>query len=253
MTTFEGRVALVTGGASGIGRATALAFVAQGARVAVADVDEAGGVETVRLAGGTDHALFVKTDVARERDVEALVAKTVAQFGRLDAAFNNAGVAQAGPRVHELPEADWDRMIDVDLKGVWLRMKHEIAHMLVHGGGAIVNTSSCLGLQAAASQSAYCAAKHGVIGLTRAAALEYAADSIRVNAICPGLTRSPMVDRALADNPDVLVSVLRAQPLPRLGEASEQAAAATWLCSDAASFVTGHAMAVDGGLTVAAF
>lgn len=244
-----GKVALVTGAGSGIGRATALAFAREGAKVVAADVVVEGGQETVRLitaAGG--EATFVKADVANAAEVEALVKKTVEAYGRLDCAFNNAGVEGEIAPTAECTEANWDRVIDIDLKGVWLCMKYEIQQMLKHGGGAIVNTASVAGLVGFQGIPAYVAAKHGVNGLTKTAALEYAKSGIRVNAVCPGVIHTPMVERAFRASPQMAEAATALEPVGRLGKPEEIAEAVVWLCSDAASFVTGLPMAVDGGL-----
>ncbi|MCS6925501.1 MAG: SDR family oxidoreductase [Candidatus Binatia bacterium] len=245
---LDGKIALVTGGSSGIGRAAALAFAQEGAKVVVADVMVEGGQETVRLltaAGG--HGLFVKTDVSRAAEVEAVIKQTVATYGRLDCAFNNAGVEGAFVSTTEYPEADWDRVLAINLTGVWLCMKYEIAQMLQQGGGAIVNTASGAGLVGVPNLSAYVASKHGVIGLTKTAALEYAKAGIRVNAVCPGVIQTPMVARLTSSRPDLSEALVAAEPMGRTGRPEEVAAAVVWLCSDAASFVTGHALSVDGG------
>jgi len=249
---FEGKVALVTGAGSGIGRASALAFAREGARVVVADVQREGGEETVRLieatAGGEEKALFALVDISESSQVEALVAKAVATWGRLDFALNNAGIEGSGTLTHLYPDDDWRRIIGVNLIGTWLCMKHEIEQMLQNGGGAIVNTSSVAGIVASpASGSAYTASKHGILGLTKSAALEYAQSGIRVNAVCPGVIHTPLVERHIARHPEMEQSLLAAQPGGRMGIADEVAAAVIWLCSDAASFVTGHPMVVDGG------
>ncbi|MGH7964218.1 MAG: SDR family oxidoreductase [Candidatus Binatia bacterium] len=246
----DGKIAVVTGGGSGIGRATALTFAREGAKVVVADVVVAGGEETVRMikAAGGD-AIFVKTDVAKGSEVDALVAKTVATYGRLDCAFNNAGIEGQLTSTVEASEANWDRVIDINLKGVWLCMKAEIMQMLAQGGGAIVNTASAAGLIGIAGGSAYVASKHGVNGLTKTAALEYAKQGIRVNAVCPGVIRTPMVERGMASNPQMMETMVAIEPIGRLGKPEEIAEAVVWLCSDAASFVTGLPMAVDGGWT----
>jgi NAD(P)-dependent dehydrogenase (short-subunit alcohol dehydrogenase family) len=246
---LKGRVALVTGGSSGIGRATAFKFAAEGAKVVVADVNVKGGEETVRLikeAGGT--AIFVKTDVARADEVEALVSKAVAVYGRLDCAFNNAGISIEG-RAHEVSEEEWDRLMGVNLKGVWLCMKHELIQMLEQGHGAIVNTSSIWGLVGATGETPYVASKHGVSGLTKAAALDYAPEGIRVNEVCPGYIETPMTAGTLSD-PAARDRIIARQPFGRVGGPEEVAEAVVWLCSDAASFVTGHSMVVDGGIVV---
>ena len=249
---FEGKVALVTGAGSGIGRASALAFAREGAKVVVADIQREGGEETVRLiratTAATDSALFVPVDISESAQVESVVATTVATWGRLDFAHNNAGAEGSGSLTHLYPEDDWRRIIGVNLIGTWLCMKHEIQQMLQNGGGAIVNTSSVAGLVASpASGSAYTASKHGVLGLTKSAALEYAQSGIRINAVCPGVIQTAMVERHIARHPEIEQSLLAAQPGGRMGTADEVAAAVVWLCSDAASFVTGHPMVVDGG------
>ena len=245
---MKDKVALVTGASSGIGRATALAFVREGAKVVVADMNVIGGQETVQLvkAAGGD-AFFVETDVSQAASVEAMVSKTVETYGRLDYAHNNAGVEGVLSRTAEHTEEDWDPVIRINLKGVWLCMKYEIPQMLQQGAGAIVNTASGAGLIGVKRMSAYVASKHGVVGLTKTAALEYAKAGIRVNAVCPGVIQTPMVARVSGNRPDVLDKMIAAEPIGRSGQPEEIAEAVVWLCSDAASFVTGHAMAVDGG------
>ena len=246
---LEGKVALVTGGGSGIGRSAALAFAREGAKVAVADVVVDGGEETVRLikeAGGG--AIFVKTDVTRANEVEALIHRTVETYGRLDCAFNNAGIDGQVSSSIMCTEDNWDKVININLKAVWLCMKYEIPRMLEQGGGAIVNTSSIAGLTGLGSNPAYVGSKHGVIGLTRLAALEYAKRSIRVNAVCPAAIATPMVKELIATQPKMEPFVIGMQPMKRLGNPEEVAEAVVWLCSDASSFVTGHPLAVDGGM-----
>jgi NAD(P)-dependent dehydrogenase (short-subunit alcohol dehydrogenase family) len=245
---LEGKVALVTGGGSGIGRASSLVFAREGARVVVADVVADGGEETVGMikkAGG--EAIFVKTDVSKAAEVEAMVNRAVKAYGRLDCAFNNAGTEGTIAQTAEYSEESWERVIAINLKGVWLCLKYEIPQLLKQGGGAIVNTASALGLVGIANQPAYVASKHGVVGLTKTAALEYAKLGIRVNAMCPGAIRTPMLDRALGPQPQLAEAIAGLEPVGRLGKPEEIAEAVVWLCSDAASFVTGHAMSVDGG------
>ena len=247
---FQDKVALVTGGSSGIGRAAAIAFAREGARVAVAARRQAQGEQTVaqiRDKGG--EAVFVKTDVSESAQVEAMITTTIEAFGRLDCAFNNAGITGPDARTHEYDEDAWDSVVATDLKGVWLCMKYEVQHMLAHGGGAIVNDSSAAGTRAWPGHSAYAAAKHGVIGLTRTAAREYAKDSIRVNAVCPGWIETPMVDDLFADAPERRDRITSSMPVGRMGTPEEVAEAVLWLCSDAASFVTGDSLMVDGGQT----
>ena len=244
---LTGRVGIVTGGSSGIGRATAVALVAAGARIVVADLDEAGALETVQLAGGSDHAQFVPTDVADPESATEMVAATVGRFGRLDFAHNNAGIASAGPLLADIAVEEWSRCLAINLTGVWNCLRAEIPVMLQTGGGSIVNTASGLGLVAIGRQAAYVAAKHGVVGLTKAAALEYSAQGIRVNAVCPGVVRTPLFEQAAAQDPDLLAAVTSMHPIGRLGLPQEIADAVVWLCSDASSFVTGHPLAVDGG------
>lgn len=243
-----GKVALVTGASSGIGRATALAFAREGARVVVADVTVEGGEETVALIKKTGgEAIFVKTDVSKAAEVEALVNKAVTTYGRLDCAHNNAGIAGKSKTVVDDTEDNWDRILAINLKGVWWCMKYEITQMLKHGGGAIVNTASDAGLIGVRRGGAYVASKHGVVGLTKTAALEYAKAGIRVNCVCPGPIDTPMLQGIGGRNQQVIEKMAAAQPGGRLGKPEEIAEAAVWLCSDAASFVTGFPMPVDGG------
>lgn len=245
---FEGKVALVSGASSGIGRATALAFAEAGAKVVLADVNVKGGEESVAMierAGG--EAMFVNTDVSQADQVEALVAETVEAYGRLDFAHNNAGIDGEQAPTAECSEDNWDKTIAVNLKGVWLAMKYELQQMLAQGGGAIVNTSSIAGLVGFRNLPAYVASKHGVVGLTRTAALEYATSGIRVNAVNPGVIRTPMVTELIQDDPETEKTMTAGTPMGRLGQADEIAQTVLWLCSDAASFVTGHAMVADGG------
>ena len=216
-----------------------------------ADVSEQGNQETVRMIEEpSGRALALRCDVTRSGDVKAALDRTVETFGRLDVAFNNAGVEQEEAATAELAEEVWDRVIDIDLRGVFLCMKHEIALMLEQGGGAIVNTSSGAGVKGFPNGAAYVAAKHGVIGLTRAAALDYAASNIRINAVCPGIIDTRMMDRVTGDTPEGRQQVISQEPIGRMGKPEEIAAAVVWLCSEAASFVVGHAMVVDGGQTV---
>jgi NAD(P)-dependent dehydrogenase (short-subunit alcohol dehydrogenase family) len=253
--SYAGKVAFVTGAGSGIGRATALAFARDGASVVVSDISEQNVRETERMIeadGG--RAFTIRCDVTRAEDVKAALETTIATFGRLDAAFNNAGVEQELKAAADITEEEWDRIVAVDLRGVFLCMKYEIALMLEQGGGAIVNTSSGAGVKGFEGQAAYVAAKHGVVGLSKAAALDYAPQNIRINAICPGIIDTPMMDRFGGGTPEgkerVLASAAAAQPIGRAGKSEEIATAVLWLCSDAASFATGHAMVVDGGQTV---
>lgn len=250
---FDDKIVLITGGSSGIGRAAALSFSRQGAQVVIADVNESGGhetVEAIRTAGGD--ACFVHTDVSQARDVEAMVQYAVDTYGRLDCAFNNAGAVKAHLEAisptHEYPEENFDQVLAVNLKGVWLCMKYEIRQMLTQDGGVIVNAASALGLVGIENLSGYVASKHGVVGITKTAALEYAAQGIRINAICPGYIQTPMTKDRLED-PEVQKRIESIHPVGRVGLPEEVAEAVVYLCSDAASFVTGHAMAIDGGWT----
>lgn len=247
--TLKDKVAIVTGGGSGIGRAAALAFANSGAKVAVADIDTEGGKATAGAIEDTGgHAIFVKADVSQATDVEAMIKKTVEEYGRLDCAFNNAGIEGAvGTRLAEYDEENWDKVIGINLKGVWLCMKYQLAYMSQQGNGAIVNTASVAGLVGGTFGSAYYASKHGVVGLTKAAAIEYGNAGIRVNAVCPGVIQTEMADRIIQDDKLRESAVTALHPLGRLGTPDEIAQAVVWLSSDAASFITGQAIAVDGG------
>ena len=246
--TLDGKVALVTGGASGIGRATALTFAREGAKLIIADMNVDGGQQTVHMItenGGA--ATFVQVDVSNATAVEAMISTAVETYGRVDCAYNNAGVgSRERASLADYPEDDWHRIIAINLTGVWLCMKYEIPQMLQQGGGTIVNTASIAGLIGLPTTSAYVASKHGVVGLTRTAALEYAKQGIRVNCVCPGYIRTPMNQRAM-DDPDRMAQIIASEPIGRMGEPEEIAETVVWLCSDASSFVTGHTMTVDGG------
>ena len=245
---LEGKVSLITGGGSGIGKASALAFAREGSKGGVADVNVDGGEQTVRLIQDTGgEATFVKADVSKSGDVSAMVDHAVQTYSRLDCAFNNAGVSGGPGRVHEYTEENWSRVLDINLTGVWLCMKYEIIQMLNQGGGAIVNTASVMGLVGGSRSPAYGATKHGVVGLTKTGAVDYAQEGIRINAVCPGYIRTPMIEQGVLMDPGAEERVVSRHPMHRLGTPEEIAEAVVWLCSDAASFVTGHAMTVDGG------
>jgi NAD(P)-dependent dehydrogenase (short-subunit alcohol dehydrogenase family) len=246
---FEGKVAVVTGGASGIGRASAEQFASLGAKVVVADLDDvqgAGAVAAINAIGG--EAVFVRADVTDPDQVAAVVGTAVDSFGRLDLALNNAGVPGTYAALTDQLLDDWQRTIAVNLTSVFLSMQAEIPAMLQTGGGAIVNTASAAGLMGFANLPAYVASKHGVIGLTKSVALEYAKQGVRVNAVCPGSIRTQMLEGFVGGDQGALEGMGRMQPIGRLGTPDEVAAAVVWLCSDAAAFVTGHALAVDGGV-----
>jgi NAD(P)-dependent dehydrogenase (short-subunit alcohol dehydrogenase family) len=243
----QGKVILVTGGGSGIGRATALKLAHEGAKIVIADYVQEGGERTVKMIKEADgNASFIQADVSRASQVEAMVAETVRTYGRLDGAFNNAGIEGQNATTVDCGEENFDSIIAINLKGVWLCMKYEIRQMLEQGGGSIVNTASICGLVGLESMPAYNASKHGVVGLTRTAALEYAPKNIRVNCVCPGAIRTPMMERFL-DKGASEQDLIGAEPVGRMGQPEEIAQGVLWLLSDAASFVTGHPMAIDGG------
>ena len=245
---FDGKVALVTGGGSGIGHTTALTFASQGAKVAVADIAPKGGEATVAMIkelGGD--AMFVQTDVTQAVEVEAMVQHTASRYGRLDFAFNNAGIDGDFATIESHTEENFDRVIGINLKGVWLGLKYQIPQMLEQGGGVIINTASTAGLIGYRTMGVYVASKHGVIGMTKSAALEYANKNIRILAVCPGAIRTPMIDEFVGGNAEVEAAMNGMQPLGRMGKPEEIANVVTWLCSDAASFMTGAAIPVEGG------
>ena len=247
-TELRGKVAIVTGGTSGIGRDAAVLFAKAGAKAVVAGRREAEGKETIdliRAAGGD--GLFVKTDVSRAADVRALVQKTVEKFGRLDVAFNNAGIEGSWSPIAEQSEEEWDSTIDINLKGVWLCLKYEIRQILKQGGGgAIVNMASVAGFIGSAGAATYCASKHGVMALTKSAALETARSGIRVNVVCPAVIETPMGER-LWGAPEAKKFALGLHPIGRFGRPDEIADAVVWMCSDGASFMTGQSLVLDGG------
>ncbi|CQR49739.1 SDR family oxidoreductase [Haloferax massiliensis] len=250
MAQFDTEVAVVTGAGSGIGRATAEAFAAEGARVVVSDVNVEGGEETVARieeAGGT--ATFVETDVTDGDAVAAMVETAVSEYGRLDFACNNAGVGGAQKPAADLSFDEWQQVIDVNLNGVWRSMRHEIPAMLDGDGGVVVNMASILGKVGFANASHYVAAKHGVLGLTKTAAIEYAEQGVRVNAVCPGFVDTPLLGEGGLDDPEARKGIESLHPMNRLGDVDEIASAVVWLCSDGASFTTGEALTVDGGYT----
>ncbi len=249
MTSFSGKVAIVTGGSSGIGRATAIAFAREGAKVVVASRRIEEGEKTVQLVreAGSD-GLFVQTDVGKDADVKRMVDKTIETYGRLDYAFNNAGIEQILTPLLEQTEETFDQIININLKGVWLSMKYEIPHMLKNGGGAIVNTSSIGGLIGFPGLAIYIASKHGVFGLTKSVALEYAKSGIRINAVSPGTVETEMFERSFID-PQVKEQVIAMHPIGRAAKPEEIANPVLWLCSDAASFMIGQSLTLDGGFT----
>lgn len=248
---FENKVALVTGAASGMGLVTARAFAEEGAAVVLADVNEAAaraGAESLVAAG--HRALAIGCNVADESQVKSMIEQTVSEFGRLDAAFNNAGIQSLAVETADATGEEFERVNAINLRGVWNCMKYELLQMRKQGSGAIVNNSSIGGLIGIPGRAIYHASKHGVIGLTKSAALEYASRGIRINAVCPGTIDTPMVAEMLEKEPEAMKDVLRTLPIGRLGKPEEIASAVLWLCSPGASFVIGHALAVDGGYTV---
>ncbi len=247
---FTGKVAFVTGAGSGIGRATAMAFAEAGASVALVDIAQAGLAETAALiaaAGGT--SISVRADVTKSVEIKAALDQTVAAFGRLDAAFNNAGIEQPGASIVDLTEEMLDRVLDVNLKSVFLCMKHQIPLMLANGGGAIVNTSSGAGVIAIRNQSGYCASKFGVTVASKVAALEFADQGIRVNALCPGIIDTPMIARYTGGTEEGRARIIEQEPVGRMGKPEEIAATVLFLCSDSGAFITGHALVADGAQT----
>lgn len=245
-STFKNKVALVTGASSGIGRATAIAFAKKGAKVIIVDWIE--NNETLNLVKELgSEAVFIKCDVSKITDVKVMVEKAIAQFGQIDYAFNNAGIEGTQANTWDCTEENWDKTIAVNLKGIWLCMKHEIPQMIKQGKGVIVNCASVAGLVGFAGLPAYVASKHGVVGLTKTAALECAKLGIRVNVVCPGVIQTPMIDRLTGKAKEAIEQFTGLEPIGRFGLPEEIANAVIWLCSDDASFVTGHAMAVDGG------
>jgi NAD(P)-dependent dehydrogenase (short-subunit alcohol dehydrogenase family) len=249
--SFENKVALITGAGSGLGLATAKAFAQSGASVALADANGNSVRSAAEELSAQGHkALAIQCDVADDAQVERMVEQTVATFGRLDAAYNNAGVQNTVAEAADATREDFDRVISINLRGVWSCMKFELRQMLKQGGGAIVNCSSIGGLVAGPKRGTYQASKHGVLGLTKSAALDYAARGIRINAVCPGIIRTAMLDKMMATQADALKPMLENVPIGRLGRPEEIASAVLWLCSSAASFMVGHALAVDGGYTI---
>jgi NAD(P)-dependent dehydrogenase (short-subunit alcohol dehydrogenase family) len=249
--SFENKVALVTGAGSGIGLATAKAFAKAGAAVVLADIHEDGARSAAEELVAAGHkALVIRCDVADERQVAAMVEQTISTFGQLDAAFNNAGVQSPLAETADVSAEDFDRVNAINLRGVWSCMKYELLHMRERGSGAIVNCSSIGGLRGIAGRGVYRASKHGMLGLTKCAALEYASRGIRINAVCPGIIDTPMAARMLASQAEAIKALMKDVPIGRLGQPEEIAAAVLWLCSPGASFVIGHALVVDGGYTV---
>jgi NAD(P)-dependent dehydrogenase (short-subunit alcohol dehydrogenase family) len=246
---FAGKTALITGAASGIGRATALAFAKAGANVVLADIAQVAGQALCDEIASYANAQFVATNVADSAQVENLLRIGVARFGRIDFAFNNAGIEEEHGRLAQSDEALFDRMMAINVKGVWLCMKYQLELMATQKSGVIVNTASVAGLVGAPKHAIYAASKHAVVGMTKSAAAEYATLGIRVNSVCPAVIRTPMFERAVDANIADAAAITRMHPIGRIGEVGEVSAAVLWLCSDAASFVTGHQLAVDGGYT----
>ncbi len=244
--SFKNKVVVITGAASGIGKATALAFAKKGAKVVIVDITEHS--ETLNLIHDMgEEAIFIPCDVSNSNQVKAMIEKTITTFGSIDFAFNNAGIEGTTANTLECSEENWDHTININLKGIWLCMKYEIPEMLKQGKGVIINCSSVAGLVGFAGLPAYVASKHGVIGLTKTAALEFAKLGIRVNAVCPGIIETPMMDRLSGNDLEAIARFSALEPMGRYGQPEEIANAVLWMCSDEASFLTGHAMAVDGG------
>lgn len=247
---FNGKVAFVTGAGSGIGRATAIAFAAAGASVAIVDIAETGLAETATLIAAADgKSISLRADVTKSAEIKAALDQTIAAFGRLDAAFNNAGIEQPGASIVDLTEEMLDRVLDVNLKSVFLCMKHQIPLMLANGGGAIVNTSSGAGVIAIRNQSGYCASKFGVTVASKVAALEFADQNIRVNALCPGIIDTPMIARYTGGTEEGRARIIKQEPVGRMGKPEEIAATVLFLCSESGAFITGHALVADGAQT----
>lgn len=248
--TLKGKVALITGAGYGLGRATALAFAKEGVKVAVIDIAVERGQETVQMvkeAGGD--AIFINADITKEAEVAAMIKKITDTYGKLDFAHNNAGVGETPTPIHEMTEEHWQKVMDVNTKGVWLCMKHELKYFVANGGGVIVNTASAAGLQGAPMNSTYATSKFAVVGLTRSAALEYAKANIRINCICPaGMRNTNLHDELMASNPAMAKELVKMIPMGRDSDPSEEAQAVVWLCSDASSFITGVALPIDGGV-----
>ena len=246
---LKGKIALITGGSSGIGRATAELFSREGAKVVIADINTKGGEETAQNISDTGgEAYFVRTDISKSAEIEALINKIVERYGRLDCAFNNAAILGEIVSLVDHTEETWDHVLDTNLKGTWLCMKHQIPQMLKQGNGAVVNTTATTGLQVGGrTRCAYAASKAGIVSLTKVAALENAEYGIRVNALCPSHTRSPMLEKFFELRPELEADFIAQAPMGRIAAPEEVAEAALWLCSDASSFVTGHVLAVDGG------
>lgn len=247
---MKDKVVLITGSAAGIGKSTAKLFAGQGSKVIVSDIQEEEGSKTVsEIEDLGGQAIFIKCDVADKQEVKELVEKSIEKYGRLDFGVNNAGIEGENEKTANCTEGNWDRIMDINLKGAWLCMKFEIEQMLKQGSGAIVNVSSVAGLVGFAGTPAYTASKHGMLGLTKTAALDYATSGIRVNAVCPAVIRTPMIDRVTKEDNEALKSFESMHPVGRLGEPKEVAEAIYWLCSDKASFITGAAFPIDGGFT----
>lgn len=245
-SNFKNKVAIITGGSFGIGRATAIAFSKKGARVVIVDwVEDQETLNQIKSTGA--EAIFIKCDVSKAEDVRMMVKKTIDTFGRLDYAFNNAGIEGIRGTTVDCTEENWDKTIAINLKGVWLCMKYQLPELLKQGSGSIVNCASIAGMIGYQDLPAYVASKHGIIGLTKTAALEFAKSGIRINAVCPGVIKTPMIDRLTGNNKEAENQYASMEPIGRLGRPEEIANAVVWLCSDEASFITGHAMAVDGG------
>lgn len=247
-TTFKDKVVIITGSTYGIGKSAAIAFAQRGAKVVLSDwKQDEDTLSTIKENGGD--SIFVKCDVSVEEDVKNLVAETIAKYGRLDFAFNNAGIEGTPAPATECSNENWDKTISINLKGVWYCMKYQIPEMLKVGGGVIVNNASIAGLVGFGGVPAYVASKHAVVGLTKNVALDYAKQNIRVNAVCPGVIHTPMIDRFTGGNPQVIEQLVAAKPMGRLGQPEEIAETVVFLCSNAASFITGQAIAIDGGWT----